>query len=339
MPSISSTAARFAVGEGGSSYPRANYLANGHILGAYTAFPPDSNMQQLTLVTSTNNGETWEPTGTAATSHTNEGDLDNAYPLQLPSGQVLLAYRNHDKNHEGKWTIYRITLSCSHDLGATWEFLCDAVVVEAKEFNNGVWEPFLRNAHDGTLQLYYSRERSNNNQDNMLLVSSDGGKTWGEEQPVSGSRRHTSRDGMVGIADVRKDSLLAVFETNDNGGHFSIHCMTSFNDGKTWEDRRPVYISPEGKNAGAPQITTVGETLVVSFMTDEDEEIGRHEWPSVAAAKLLTSTDGGVSWDNKLDIFPIHADWPGLLALRDEMALLYLAGREDGVKSRRVVLS
>ncbi|RDW63634.1 hypothetical protein BP6252_11179 [Coleophoma cylindrospora] len=345
MLSLAGDAVALNIGEGASVYPRANYLANGHILGAYTAFPPATGVQQLTLVTSTDQGASWHLTGTAATRPVNEASLDNPYPLQLPSGEILLAYRNHDKDEQNNWTTYRITISRSRDLGLTWEFLSEPVVIDARCSTNGAWEPFLRNTKDGTLELYYSQELKHDDQDNVLLVSADGGLTWHHEKPISGAQRKSSRDGMVGVVEVSEGSLLAVYESNDRGGCFSVYSSSSSNHGETWDDRRPVYIPPPGRNAGAPQVIKVGDTLVVSFMTDEDRAaIEDHEtrsrnWPEIAAAKLLTSSDGGVTWDNKLTVFPIHADWPGLLALRDEEAFLYLAGYGGGVKAQKVVLS
>jgi hypothetical protein len=303
MLTLSGSPVFFNAGDGGSAYPRANYLSGGHILGsyilgAYTAFPPDSDVQQLTIVISTNQGESWDLTGTVATKPISEGTLDNPYPLQSPSGAVLLAYRNHDKDGQKEdgtdnWTVYRITLSQSHDLGVNWEHLCDAVVVEATDQNNGVWEPFLRySEQDKKLQLYYSHERSADDQDNVFITSSDGGLTWSEEYPVSGDEQPTSRDGMVGVVKVSENNLLAVFESNDDGGVFSVNCISSSNNGATWDNRRRLYAPQNAtKNAGAPQVAKVGQMLVVSFMTDEDDEDA--QWPTITGAKLIVSHDGG----------------------------------------------
>jgi hypothetical protein len=365
----------FSVTTGASAYPRATYLSNGDILGVYTAFPLGTDLQQLTLVTSSNSGASWTFTGTAATRPTIESTLDNPYPLQLPSGRVLLAFRNHDRDSTGKWAVYRITICSSDDLGRTWHFLSDAVVAPATpSTNNGVWEPFLRTSQDGSVQLYYSRERGPSDQDNVVVTSLDGGMSWTGETYVSGALLHGARDGMVGVAATVAGSLIAVFESNSRGGVFSLNSVCSADDGKTWMERRTIYTSPNGRNAGAPQIIRVGTMLVVSFMTDEDrgvdgeaeeemqgegkEEEGRPEsgirvakWPDIAAGKMLVSRDGGATWTKELEqVFPIHAAWPGLLALKagdgsgresrrgGERGLLYLAGH-DGLKCQRVVLS
>lgn len=107
---------------GGGTYPRANFLSDGSLIGAYAATVGDNKV--LTLAKSTDSGASWSSLGTAATRPVDSSDLDNPYPLQLPSGRVLLAYRNHDKDAStGDYTYFRITISYSDDNGATWEYL------------------------------------------------------------------------------------------------------------------------------------------------------------------------------------------------------------------------
>ncbi|CAD6504203.1 BgTH12-05937 [Blumeria graminis f. sp. triticale] len=332
-------AVTIAVSDGGSAYPRANYLNNGKIIGSYTAFPA-GGQQVLTLVTSSDNGASWQFLGTAAQKPLSSGTLDNAFPIQLPSGRIILAYRNHSQNAAGADTIYRITMSSSDDEGVSWQFLCDAVVVDSTPTNNGVWEPFLRNAGDGSLQLYFSHEQSAVDQDSVILSSRDGGITWGPEMAMSGAREHASRDGMIGVAEMGGNNLLGVFETNDNSGPFRLDTVSSADGGATWSDRKTLYAAPEGKNAGAPQIARVGQTLVVSFMTNEDDpnaKLGTN-WVDFADAKLLTSTDNGANWV-KSTVFKAPAFWPGLTVLQDEKTFLYMAGSEGVVKSQTIGLA
>ncbi|PVH79476.1 glycoside hydrolase family 93 protein [Cadophora sp. DSE1049] len=342
-PSLSGAPIDLTGNNVGSAYPRANYLSNGNILAAYTAFPPGTNNQVLTLVTSSDNGLTWSRTGTAASKSIAAGTLDNPYPFQLPSGRILLAFRNHDIDSAGKFVYYRITLSYSDDLGANWKYLSDAMIVDASpDFENGIWEPLMRLGVDGTLQMYYSHERAAEDQDNVYLTSADGGATWSKtEIPVSGSN-HNGRDGMVGVAGIREGNgtnLIAVFETNTNAGPFSIYAVSSSNGGATWTNRRLVYTaSTTGRHAGAPQVVNVGGTLVVSFMTDEDVAASSWNWPIVAASKMLVSVDGGLTWKNKLQVFAPNSQWPSLLALRDEDAFLYLTS-QGNVKAQKVTLS
>ncbi len=340
IPSLSGPAVDFTGSNAASAYPRANYLSNGNLIGAYTAFPDGVN-QVLTLVTSTDSGATWTKTGTAASKPIADGTLDNPFPFQLPSGRVLLAFRTHTIDSAGNFLFYRIDISYSDDLGANWKFLSEPVVITANpNFKNGVWEPFIRLGADGTtLQLYYSRELGDIDQNNFVITSTDGGVSWSAETTVSGGVEVT-RDGMVGVAELTEgngQNLIAVFESNTNGGPFSVYSVTSSDGGANWGNRRPVYQPAAGKNAGAPQVINVGGTLVASFMTDED--VTAQDWPTNAAGKLKVSTDGGASWTNKFQVFAPQSQWPGLLRLNGQDAFLYLISNNGVVRAQKVVLS
>lgn len=116
------------------------------------------------------------------------------YVLQLPSGRVLCTFRNHSKDPiTGAYLFFRITVAYSDNLGKTWTYLSTPSSDPGPV--NGNWEPFLRNAQNGSLQLYYSRENSAADQDTLERFSTDGGQTWTEPQTISGDGI-TSRDGM-----------------------------------------------------------------------------------------------------------------------------------------------
>ncbi|KAL1966252.1 hypothetical protein VTN77DRAFT_4605 [Rasamsonia byssochlamydoides] len=315
---------------GGGTYPRANYLSDGSIIGAYTAF--EDGYSIITLVRSTDGGGTWSPLGTAARALTKENDMDNPYPLQLPNGRVLVAFRNHSKNPStGSYTFYRITICYSDDNGKSWRYL--STPASDPGGPNGIWEPFLRNAADGTLQLFYSRENSATDQDSLMRTSTDGGTTWSSASVISRAELKDARDGMIGVAETNDGDLLAVFETGHNG-RFTINSVRSSDGGKTWGHRARVY-TPTGihNNAGAPQIANVGGKLYVSFMTDEDSKLNR--WPHGAAAKLIVSKDNGKTWGGKTTIRDVHSYWPGLVGL-DSHSLLYMYDH-NGVVAQRVL--
>lgn len=182
---------------GPGTYPRANSLSGpslpaGSIIGTYTAFQNGDNV--LKIVMSTDNGASWMAVGEVSRGASNANDIDNPYVLQLPSGRVLCAFRNHSKNPQtGAYVTFRITLSYSDDLGKSWKYLSTPASDPGPV--NGNWEPFLRNAQDGSLQLYYSRENSAADQDTLERFSNDGGKTWTKAQTISGAGM-TARDGM-----------------------------------------------------------------------------------------------------------------------------------------------
>lgn len=250
---------------------------------------------------------------TSSTDNPNLTDRQRRYPLQLPSGRILVAYRNHVKSPTGEYLNFRISISYSDDHGSTWAPLCDPASDPGPV--NGNWEPFLRNAQDGkTLQIYYSRENSAADQDSLMRTSIDGGQTWSTATVISGQDR-LSRDGMLGVAVVRGSELIAVFESEQNG-LFAVDSIRSRDDGQTWGDRRRVY-TPTGtnNNAGAPQVVNVGGTLVVSFMTDEDTQL--HRWIEGSSAKVVVSTDGGRNWGNSIIVGAVQSNWPGMVVVGD----------------------
>jgi BNR repeat-like domain len=314
---------------GAGTYPRANFLADGSILGAYTAFSDGNNI--ITLASSTDSGKTWTVVGTAATEPSAGNDLDNPYPLQLPSGRILITFRNHSKDANNNYTMYRITVCYSDDNGVTWTFLSTPAQNPGPNFN-GLWEPMLRVAGDGSVQIYYSHELDATNQVNLMQVSTDGGATWGA--PATVSSKTNARDGMTGVTNVSGSNLIAVFESGFNG-QFTVNSVTSSDDGVTWGNRQPVYTATgDNNNAGSPQVANVGGTLVCSFMTDEDTS--EHSWVNGANAKLLTSADGGATWGNKLMWSDVQSNWPGLLTLTSTSFL----GMADynGAKAQEIVL-
>lgn len=269
----------------------------------------------------------------------NANDIDNPYVLQLPdaAGRVLCAFRNHSKDpSSGVYTYFRITVAYSDDKGKPWNYLSTASQ-DPGPFGN--WEPFLRFAKDGSLQIYYSRENSAADQDTIERFSTDGGQTWTSPTTISGTGI-ISRDGMTGVADVSGSNVMAVFESETNG-IFDIVSITSADDGKTWSSTRSlVYASTgSGNSAGAPQIINVGGTMVVSFMTSEDANLGSGggAYTSHTAAKVVSSSDGGKTWGNKITTSPEQSDWPGLVVV-DSESFLALSDH-GGAKAQKVTIS
>ncbi|KAK3347233.1 glycoside hydrolase family 93 protein [Lasiosphaeria hispida] len=296
-------------------YIRATPLSPSSILAAYAA-PLDTHQALLTSL-STDNGTTWSPLGevwrAAAATH----DIDNASPLQLPSGRILFAFRNHDRAPGGAgYSWYRITVCFSDDGGRRWGFLGHVVEHRAQGLN-GVWEPFLRLGRRGEVQVYYSSETGSRGQENLMVFSEDGGGRW--SAPIVVSRREGARDGMVGVAEDGRGGLICVFETTEDGV-FSVNRAVSPDDGYTWGERARVYTAAGGKNAGAPQVYKVGGTLVTSFMTNEG--VGTPQLDG-GQMKVVTSVNGGQTWSSggagsavaATVAADVGAHWPGLYAI------------------------
>ncbi|KAL1745333.1 glycoside hydrolase family 93 protein [Schizophyllum fasciatum] len=299
------------------AYPRVALLADGTLLGSYEATA--SGIKKLWVSRSTDGGKTFSAHGSISES---PGDTDNAFLIERPDGAILAAFRNHDLDGNRNPTYYRLTLCISKDGGANWEFLTHITERAATpDHKNGVWEPFMRYAKDGTLQVYYASENRDDDQDILLQTSTDGGASWSGTSIVAGATT-TGRDGMPGVAEF-DGGLICVFETTEGrNGKFIVKSVISTDDGANWGQRSEVYVPADaGRNAGAPQVaTTTTGTLVTSFMTDEDgTELG---WPDKGANfKIVTKAPGGDRWEHKTEVFGIQATWPGLLAKTDGSVL------------------
>ncbi|KAI1192616.1 glycoside hydrolase family 93 protein [Nemania serpens] len=302
-------------------YIRASAVNDGGLIAGYAA--SDGAQHVLRTAKSTDGGQSWHHQGEVYRADTATHDLDNAFPLQLPSGRILYAYRNHDRTGS-QYTYYRITISYSDDGGVTFLYL-STVAERPASGVNGLWEPFLRVANDGSLQCYYSAENSATDQDGFMRQSSDGGLTWSSPITISGAGV-TSRDGMIGVAEVDGNgNLMAVFENTEDCG-FSIDYVLSHDDGRSWGQRGRAYTAANNGEAIAPQICNAGGTLVVSFMTDES--VGG-TGADGAQMKVITSTNGGGSWSGSVVTGQVASHWPGLFA-RDSTHFLALYSK-DGI--------
>ncbi|KAJ7249478.1 glycoside hydrolase family 93 protein [Mycena rebaudengoi] len=323
---------------GGGTYPRLTHLADGSVLAGFTAFSGAST-RTLTITRSTDGGRTFSAWSTVAQTTTN--DLDNIDLIQLANGDVVASYRNHDKS-SSTITFFRITASISHDNGKTWAFLSQ-IDERAAAGVNGLWEPYMRLAKSGALQVYYASENSQPDQDILMRSSTNNGATWSNRITVAGGST-TGRDGMPSCTDFTAGGVarvLCVFETTEGTGTFTVKSVVSSNDGMTWGGRRSVFV-PGGSqnNAGAPSIvTTTTGTLVVSFMTDEDTSA--HTWPQAASMKILTSlsTDPAV-WGQKTTVLGASSFWPSVYRQVDALSGTVLACADrGGVRCRQISFS
>ena len=315
------------------TYPRAMHLDDTTLLLAYTSI--SNGVNTLCVMISTDSGATWTPRGTITTGI---GDIDNPYLLRLPSGRILAGFRNHDRDANGTYTRFRITVCTSTDDGASWTWLSEP----AWETDpiTGLWEPFLRvSAVDPNIvQLFYSRENHRDDQDSLMRTSTDGGVTWSSPATISGADI-TGRDGMLGVSQLPNagpGALIAVFETGDTSpggdGRFTINAVVSYDDGQTWGGRRRVYASvPYGGNAGAPQVVLQGGILVVSFMTNESKMSG--SWPESGRIKVVSSRDAW-NWSDSLDVFSSPGWWAGMVCIGTSEVMVL--GDSGGVTSRRI---
>lgn len=323
-----------------ATYPRLTRLADGSILLAFTHLEPPTRI--LTVKRSVDNGRTFEPWGEITRCG---GDCGNLFLLEVPASEseprsrILAAFRNHDvvdPKANRHLTYFRITVCESLDGGRTWKFVSQAA---EKPAPMGLWEPFMRLGAKGEVQMTYSQELEPKDQDSIMRVSYDQGKTWSLPKTITGGDEMKLRDGMTGIAattDRGQPALVMIFETTRRGRTFSLEAVVSYDDGDSWGHRQVVFDgTPEGTNAGAPQIESFANGgLAVVFMTDMDVEA--RKWPWKATVKILFGgplLDGKLQWRTPVDAFPNISLWPGIFRLSDTQ-LMAVCEHDKAVKGR-----
>ena len=315
-------------------YIRITRRPDNTLVGGFKMVTPDG-LSILKTVVSQDDGANWDMLGEVFRGETDQHDADNSFPFALKDGTILFAYRNHERSPEDGYSWFRISMSFSKDGGKSFQYL-STVDERAADGVNGLWEPFVRYAMDGSIQVYYSSENNADDQNSLMKTSTDGGKTWSDSQVMSGADAR-SRDGMVGVAPIDNDgNLIAVFE-NTETGVFQVDCVTSPDDGKTWGNRHNVYTAEGadgGISAGAPQVLNVWGALVVSFMTGES--MGQKSYAN-GEVKVLTSADGGKTWGQKMKVFDAPNQWPGLFVL-DQDNFLVTAQNGGRAYSQKVTI-
>lgn len=188
----------------GGTYPRMCRLSDGSILLAFTRFEPNPanpkvQLRVLAVHRSTDNGATFQPHGVVDRC---PRDCDNMFLLEVPTTdgigrpKILAAFRNHDFAPDGGHSWYRITVCQSFNGGKDWTYLSQAA--EKPTAPNGLWEPFMRIGRRGEIQMTFSQELSNIDQDTMFLTSDDQGKTWSQPRAVTGVGEQL-RDGSKSL--------------------------------------------------------------------------------------------------------------------------------------------
>jgi hypothetical protein len=277
---------------------------------------------RLVIYFSDDAGETWQhlstPVQEPGPTHSNWEPF-----LRLSNSGVLQFYYSRELGGRDQDNLMRV----SHDEGLSWS---EAQIISGLEMETRDGMLGLQEIVPGSGHLMAVFESVEEKGDGTVfegrfgiwgVVSTDDGITWGERKLIYESYIWDAQTGEY------ISKLLQKMSPNWCG-------LTKADQYYLGQGQLVDFMAIE-RNAGAPQITMVGETLVISFMTDEEKLEGM--WHRNAYVKIIISADKGLTWDNKLLIAEKPAAWAGLLAL-NETDFLVLCDHEDRTEAQRVSL-
>ena len=191
--------------------------------------------------------------------------LDNGELIRLPGGDILIAGRSLIDGQSYRLPVYR-----SVDGGTSWKRFSNIDSNEGPPGTlkqRGLWEPHFFILGDGRLAVAYANEKHASDKPAFSQVcseriSSDGGKTWGDEvalasEPGGGKLR----PGMPVVTRMSDGQFIAVYEIV-GVGDADVFCKIS-EDGVRWPAGLGNHIA--GHHAG-PWVTSLadGELLLTS---------------------------------------------------------------------------
>lgn len=337
----------------GMSYVSAVHLAHQHTAadnGRTLMVFEVAGEPSLPLYESRDDGNSWRQVGRIADQthggsprwslhwqpHLSELSRDSG---GLPAGTLLLAANSVERNDQQRIVSQDLQLYASADAGKTWTYrgsIVKGAGQPSDRLNGGVWEPYIVVLDDGRMVAFYSSERHKREGFNQLLahkVSSDGGRTWGEEVRDVALPGGVERPGMAVVERLPNGSYAMVFETIDNTEaphNGQVHIKFS-RDGLEWNAGDPgigIQTASGAWPSACPMIRWLpGETddgvLIVAAQRagGGGDEAGRTLyrndsggrgpwWETVAPVRKRTGND--------------HAGWTQVLMPRSDGTLLHV---------------
>ncbi|HYQ59272.1 MAG TPA: sialidase family protein [Draconibacterium sp.] len=304
--------------EPGSMYPRVICLehqqngGNGILLATFEHYIP--GMRSFPIYRSTDNGKNWKLFSKVEDTYKGHGNKYQPVLFELPkqigdfpAGTILCAGNMiPEDNSSTELTLYK-----SSDGGKNWDFVSSIVeggrAIYNPELNESpVWEPYLYLDDEDNLICYYSdeqRKSQNFNQHLCHRVSTDGGKTWGEEVIDVAVPDMTTRPGMPIVQKLPNGKFFMIYEVvglpdvpvyfrlSDNGRDWGepMHLKTKILDSKANFLRGTPYIvwTPLGGKNGTliatpHRMMIDGEAVGNGMMINKN--LGEGPWTLVKTA-------------------------------------------------------
>ncbi|UPG91186.1 exo-alpha-sialidase [Luteibacter aegosomaticola] len=208
-------------------------------------------MAGIALWRSDDGGDHWQSVGNV----TDQVHKDPAWQLRwqphlmrmprasggLPAGTLILSANATGNNAEGRVSSEDLQVYASTDQGATWHYRGSVIRGGGKpedKDNKGVWETNIHILDDGRMVAYYSTEQHKAEGYNQALghkLSTDGGKTWGNEVLDVAIPGGVERPGMAVVTRLGDGRYAMTYENIDGPNNGQVHIKFS-RDGLDWGD-------------------------------------------------------------------------------------------------------
>ena len=214
-------------------------------------------------------------------------------------GDVYLTYRANSDQQDGFY--YSIRVSRRTDGGRTWqEHSIVEERVEANHDDRGLWEPYIGVMNGKRAVMYCNDSRAITTMQ-YIFCEIWNGSEWTDQFVVCDGEKNNSRDGMPAWRQLSDGKYVMMIESSryrDAGHSFVIRMLWSA-DGRRWNGPKDVYIPKKNKaKACSTDVIELPDgRLAVSFMTNEDVELGKGNDQN-CIAKIIYTTE-------KLDVSEI----------------------------------
>ncbi len=254
-----------------AGYPRLIRLAhagtaNGTILATFAHSGVKGAKADQPIFRSTDHGATWSKTPIGVVRDTVHGwDIEAPALFELPTAQGDLPagtlFAAGTAWNRGDFRQQAMEVFISRDGGANWTYR-SSCVSESLQVNNeghGIWEPFFTMTADGSLNCFFSDERTSADGFAQVIAhvrSTDGGATWSPEITDIAIHDGTARPGMPSVVRLPDGRYAMSFE-NCQANHDPDQVCTVF-----------MKTSPDGQDwtplssLGAPIATADGRRLL-----------------------------------------------------------------------------
>lgn len=269
---------------------------------------PDGFVTSIALSRSTDGGRTFSPPILAAESTDVDNFLDknwmavNSFPGTPTTGRLVITL-THFRTLPNRSVIYPVVLTYSDDHGASWS---ERQTI-TPNYCQGSQPVFLP---DGALAVGYWNFNNPNRDRIEVVVSEDGGDTFGSANVVAEVTIHEdpiarSAEFLPTLAaDRTLGHLYLAWQARD--GVPRILFARSTDRGHSWSPAVPVNDTPAGRSVFNPALAVSpdGQHVTVVFY-DKRHDLGAGNWVDLYLAE---SFDGGLTWEPNTRISTTSSD-------------------------------